>query len=722
MRLKPKAVVIAACSKYKIFPIFEKACEGTGTDPSQIEIVNIRENCAWVHVGQKEATAKAKRLIYSALVKAETLEPVNLRTFKVKEKALVVGAGIAGIMSSLELANQGFDVYLVEQTPLIGGKTTSLYSIYPLECLATCSSLIGNNLTEALNHPKIKIYTYSEIKKVIQYPGGFKIKIIKKPRYVNIEKCVGCGACAKECPAQVPNEYNAGLDLRTAIFTPHPQGIPNKYVIDDKNCLYLKFGTCGICAEVCNQKAINFKQLPTEEIIEVGAVILATGFDEFDPTLIPALGYKKYPDVITQYELSKLLDPLGPTKGELVKPSDKKKPANVVIIQCVGSRDPETNSYCSQYCCMGAIKNASIIKQRDPSINVTILGRDIRAIGHGYEEYYDKACRELGVQIARGNAENVQEDLSSKSMKIEYKQLNGKKHALQADLVVLSEGMIPSKDTKKIAEVFNIKTGNDGFLSELDKKVSTIQTENSGIFICGASHGPKNIKESISQALAAALQASLRMTGTVSKVMIIPKLNKDACSGCGLCQQACPYEAITIKEDIVRIDEVMCRGCGLCASVCPNHAIDLTNFENEKILGQIYAVLTCKIEGPKPIIPAFVCEACGVTVLDVVGTARKQYPASIIPIYLPCLSRLSISHVLEALALGADAILIVGCLKERCHFEKGIETAENRVRIIRQILEGLGIPKFNIQILGVAGSMTEDFILVTTRLYEGTKK
>jgi len=719
MAQKPPSIVIAACSKYVCFPAFEKVAEETGMNPFLISLANIREYCAWVHSGQGDAaSAKAKRLLYSAIEKAKTLEPVPVEEYKVNEHALVVGAGIAGIQTSLELVKQGFRVCLVEKSPIIGGKTYLLYSIYPTNCSATC--LLSPMITEVATNDKINIRTLSELTEAKQLPGKFEVTIQTRSRYVDPSKCIACGLCASSCPVEVPSTRDPLLGSRKAVYIPYPQAQPRSYLIDSETCLYFKDKSCSRCKAVCPANAIDFEQKPSSENMEVGTIIVATGFEEFNPHDLAIYGHGKFKDVLTQFQVSKLLDPLGPTKGQLLRPSDDKPPKHVVMVQCVGSRDPETNLYCSQYCCMGAIKNASFIKMRNPSAEIIVLYKDIRAAGKGFEEYYVETRDKLGVKFIAGDVTRVFQEPGSDSISVEYETPSGQKEIVKTDLVTLSCGMVPSEDNSRLAETLGIKVGTDGFYKELDEKVSPVETEIPGIYLCGTSQAPRNLHEAVTHAYAAALQASLRMTGTVTKALVVPKVFEEICSGCGICRQVCPFEAIVMEQkngkEIAKVDEIACRGCGLCAGICPIHALDLINYEHDQISRQIRAILTDRIEGPHPIILAFCCEACGITALDITGSTKKQYPAGVIPIHIPCSSRVTISHVTEALSLGAKGVLILGCLKERCHYGDGITKAEMKTSVLRKILHDFNIPQNCIQVLGVSGTMIQEFVATAWNL------
>jgi heterodisulfide reductase subunit A len=715
---KPQGIVVAACSKRLLLPLMKESVKKCGFTTHQIEFVNLREHCAWVHRDDKEmATCKAKRMLRASIEKARFLQAVGEQEIKVTEKALVIGGGVAGIQAALDLAEQGFKVYLLDRSPTIGGHMALLVKTYPTDDCAIC--ILGPKMADAGAHLNIELWTYCEVKKVEKFPSGFKVTVLKKPRYVDFRTCTGCGTCAEKCPIKVRNEWNGGLGFRKAIYIPFPQSLPRKYTVDPENCLFLTKGICKACEKVCPAKAVDFNQKPEEVTLEVGSIIVATGFEEFNPSSLSHLGFGTYPDVITQFQLARILDPSGPTEGKLKRLSDGCPPKRIVMIQCVGSRDPYINAYCSRYCCMAAMKNSILIKiEQDPEADITIIYKDVRAAGKGFEEYYVTAKERFGLKFVEGNVTLVTQDKKTGKLSIEYQLPNGNKRTIEADLVVLSCAMVPSKGIKELARILGLEVGPEGFFRELDRKVSSVETKVPGIFLCGCAEGPKDIPESVAQASAAAAKAAIAMSKFIKKPLNVPLINKDYCGKCEICLKVCPYHAISINPEtnVIQVDVKVCQSCGLCETSCPNHAITMVNTSLDIIQRQITAVLSNDINGPKPLILVLACEECGYTVLDSLGHYRKQYSPSIIPVIIPCQSLLSISHVLHAFAQGADGVLILGCPKERCHFEKGIPTAQSRIDIVRKILEKAGFSPDRVQIMMLSGNMTQDFLTEASKL------
>ena len=428
------------------------------------------------------------------------------------KSVLIIGGGIAGIQASLDLANRGFQVYLVEKSPSIGGRMAQLDKTFPTMDCSMC--ILAPKMIECGHHPNVKLLTYSEVKEVKGSVGNFKVKVLKKPRFVDESKCTGCGICSEKCPAKVPNEFDMNLGMRKAIYMPFPQAVPRVATIDKDNCLLFQKGVCEICQKFCEPGAVDFDQQPEEITLNVGAIIVATGFDMFNPEQIPPFGYKRYKDVITAMELERLLCASGPTGGHLVRPSDGKMPKSIAFIQCVGSRDRRewiNNAYCSSICCKYAVKDAVLIKEHDPRAMITIFYIDMRAFGRGFQEFVNRAKAEYGINFTRSNPGEITEDPETKRLTIWFEDtVTRTVKSLTFDLVVLCTALVPRKDSAELAKILGIETDNYRFFKSPDSVARPVDTTVPGIFACGYCLGPKtgDIPDSVTQASAAAARTA----------------------------------------------------------------------------------------------------------------------------------------------------------------------------------------------------------------------
>ncbi len=587
--MKLDRVVVASCSPRMHEPTFRNVLEDMGMNPYFFEMVNLREQCSWVHEDKVRATAKAVHLISGAIERATYLEPLEKKEVSVIPKAMVVGGGIAGIQAALEIAEKEFKVYLVEREPSIGGRMAQLDKTFPtLDCSAC---ILTPKMVDVARHPNIELHTYSEVESVDGYIGNFKVKIRKKPRYVDMEKCVGCGACAEVCRLhnRIDNEFDMNMGKRSAIYVPFPQAVPLRYTIDPDKCITLKTGKCGdhpLCVEACGDRdAIDFDQ--TEEFVEfeVGTIVVATGFDLFDAARKPEYGYGKFDNVITGLEFERLVSASGPTEGH-IEIINGKEPKNVVFIQCVGSREKETHEYCSRVCCMYTAKQAHMVKDKLPDANLIIYYTDVRAFGKGFEEFYNRVKGEGVIYRRRDLGDPI--NITKKGNQVVIK---AKGHPdITADLVVLATGMESRKDTKVFSRKLNINQTADGFLMEAHPKLRPVDTFTDGIFLAGCCQSPKDIPDAVAQASGAAIRASVPLkAGKVVVEAISANIDEDLCSGCRMCEDLCAYSALEFdeKDKIMRVNDVLCKGCGSCASACPTGCISMKHFDMKQLLAQI---------------------------------------------------------------------------------------------------------------------------------------
>ena len=588
-------VVVATCSPTMHELTFRRVCQEAGINPYLLEIANIREQCSWVTEDKQMATDKAKALLSAAVKRVYYHQPLEIRKVPFNANTLIVGGGITGIGAALEIANSGHKVYLVERGPSIGGHMIQLDKTFPtLDCSAC---ILTPKMTQVGSHPYIELMSYSEVEEVSGYIGNFKVKIRKRARYVDAAKCNGCGLCQEKCPLKVDSEFEAGMGKRKAIYVPFPQAVPNIPVIDTEHCTYFLKGKCRLCEEVCEVNAIDFEQEDEVVEVDVGAIMLATGFSVFDPTPIYQYGYKRLDNVITSLEFERLVNSAGPTAGNIVL-KDGSVPQSIAIVHCVGSRDKNYHEYCSRVCCMYALKYAHLIKEKTDA-EVYQYYIDMRCFGKGYEEFYERISGE-GVNFIRGKVGEVtdraiSEEEKGKLVVVAEDTLLGSMIRVPVDMVILCVAMEPQPDMEAIARLFNISRSADGFLLEKHPKLDPVATTTDGVLIAGCCQGPKDIPDTVAQASAAAARVLAMISkGEVEIEAAVATIDENLCSGCKICSLICPYSAISFDEEkkVCRVNEALCKGCGACVSGCMSHAIDLRHFTNEQILAQIDGVLT----------------------------------------------------------------------------------------------------------------------------------
>jgi heterodisulfide reductase subunit A len=589
---KLDGVVIASCSPRMHEHTFRRVANDGGVNPYRVEISNIREQCSWAHSNKEQATEKAKYLVRSAVSKALSLEPLKPSTLKVIPEALVIGGGIAGIQTSLDLANDGFKVHLVERDPSIGGHMAQLDKTFPtLDC---SSCILTPKMMEVANHENIELLSYAEIASIEGSIGNYTVKIKKKPRYVDVDKCTGCGDCATACRLKdrIISEFNQGMGKRGAAYMPFPQAVPLKYVIDEKKCLFLTKGKCGdepLCKKACAQNAIIFDQ--KEEIIErkVGAIVVATGYDVMDPTLVYEYGYDQSPDVITTLELERLISSSGPTKGEILLPSNQQKPKSVTFILCVGSRDETQCTWCCRIGCMTALKQVYLLREKlGEDVEINVCYNDLRSFGKGYEEFYRKV-RGLHTNMFRGRPSEVR--TMKDHLKIDiFDTTTNKLFEIKTDMVVLVPAMMPRTDAIEFARLLHLTLSGDGFFLEAHPKLRPVDTFVNGIFIAGCCQAPKDIQDTVAQGSAAASRAATILSQDELEIdPLIAMVDEDACTGCGICVEICPYEARTLNERkrIAEVNDALCAGCGGCIAACPSNASIHKNFTKKQLLNMV---------------------------------------------------------------------------------------------------------------------------------------
>ncbi len=591
-------IIVASCSPLLHEQTFRSAAEKGGLNPFYMQMVNIREHDSWVHEDRVAATQKAKDLSRAAIQRVFFHKPLERKRVPVNPDVLIVGGGIAGIHSALTLANAGKHVYLVEREPSIGGHMAMFDKTFPTLDCAAC--ILTPKMTQVKAHPNITLWTYSEVMAVDGFVGNFKVTVKRKPRYIREDLCVGCLECIEACvykDARFPDEFNLGLGKRKPVYMPFPQAVPKVVVIDPETCIQFKSGKCKqTCVEVCDDRnAIDFEQKEEIREIEVGTIIIATGFQTFDARRIPYYGYSIYPNVFTALEVERLINSAGPTGGEVVL-RDGRKPEKVAIVHCVGSRDENTNRWCSRVCCMYSLKLAHLIKEHTDA-EIYNFYIDIRAPGKSMEEFYNRVAEE-GVHLIRGKVADIYPDPSvpnnGRLIVQAEDTLIGKILRIPVDMVVLSVGLEPRSDAQEVRRLFNITCSTEGFFLERHPKLAPVNTFTDGIFLAGCCQGPKDIPDTVAQAGAAAAEAlALIDTGYVELEPNTAYIVEEDCSGCKSCIPLCPYTAISYLEDKKKayINEALCKGCGVCVAACPSGSIKQNLFEDEEIYSEIEGVL-----------------------------------------------------------------------------------------------------------------------------------
>ena len=601
-------IVVCSCSPRMHEATFRKTAAAAGINPYMVEIANIREQCSWVHKEMPVGTEKAVILAKAAVAKVKLNTPLTPGESPVTKRALVIGGGIAGIQTALDIADAGFPVDIVETKPTIGGKMAQLDKTFPTLDCAAC--ILTPKMVDVAQNENIRIFSYSEVTEVGGFVGNFEVTIKKRARFVKEEACTGCGACTEKCPQKkVPNEFNLGMDTRRAIYIPFAQAVPKVATIDPDYCTMLKTGKCGLCSKICTAGAIDYKAKDEYIKEKYGAIVVATGYNPISMEKFDEYAYSQSKDVITSLEFERLTNAAGPTAGKLLRPSDGEHPHTIVFVQCVGSRceacAEKGKEYCSKICCMYTAKHAMLTRDKYPDTDVYVFYIDVRTPGKNFDEFYRRAVEEYGVHYIKGMVGKVMPD--GKKLKVRASDLiAGKQINIDADLVVLAAAIEPDKSARPLATMLTASMDTNDFFTEAHPKLRPVESPTAGVYLSGACQGPKDIPETVSQAGAAAskvigLLCKDKLTGNPC----VAHSDEMMCNGCSTCENVCPYGAIsyvvkdfrmpdrtTRARRVASVNEAVCQGCGACTVACMSGAMNLKGFTNQQIMAEVDAI--CK--------------------------------------------------------------------------------------------------------------------------------
>jgi len=579
---------------------------------------------------------------------------------------------------------------------------------------------------DAGRHPRIELYVNAEVEDITGFVGNFQARVRRRAQYVDAAECTACDLCTPVCPVVVPDEYQQGFSSRKAIYRPFPQAVPAAFTLDADSCLGFNPIACGKCLEVCEKECIDFDAQDELIDLEVGTVVVATGMDVYDPRPNDEYGYARFTNVVTSMEFERLVNAGGPTDGELVRPGDGRHPKRVGFIQCVGSRSVTRGvPYCSNFCCMNTIKETLLLDEHDPETESTVFYTDIRAFGKGFEDLYQRS-RAIGTRYIRGLPGLVEEDPDTHDLIVHVENtLNGRREQHRFDMVVLAVGLVPPKTDgangkRSIADILSLSHTSDGFLMEAHPKLKPVDAPSRGVYFAGCIEAPKDVKDSVTQAGAAAVRAgNLLGAGQVRIEAITATLDPDPCRFCKICAEVCSFNAIEQANkkanQLPVFIEAACAGCGTCAAECPWDAISMRHFTDQQVMAQIDSILA---EDPMEKVIAFACNWCSYAGGDMAGTSRLQYPASVRLIRTMCSGRVDEKFIWHAFRKGAPLVLVSGCHFTDCHYIDAVTWTQRRVEKAWTKMDRLGIRAERLQLEWISAAEGQKFARVMRELEE----
>ncbi|MGM5487776.1 MAG: FAD-dependent oxidoreductase [Nanobdellota archaeon] len=698
-------VVIAACSPKYYEDIFRKTIEAAGLNPGYLAMANVREQCAWPHRHQpKECINKAKLILEGAIEKVKLSQPINLEQSSVKKSVLVVGGGIAGIHAALSLAEQGLEVQLVEKRAVIGGDQVRFAKAFPRDECSPCA--FAPIITRLVHNDNIRVHTLSEVMEVGGRVGEYSVTIQKNPRYVDESKCTNCGDCTTVCPLNVENPYEFNLANHRRIHLPYDEAHPHCRVVEPSTIEDCRKNCHRYCEKICSVEAVNLDAQPHQEKFTVGGVIIATGYKLYEPT---EFHYNESKNVVTLAEYERIVAPDGVTEGQIQRLSDKKAPRSIAFILCVGSRDPQTNPYCSKYCCMASATLISQTKEKLPEAKIYVFYKDIQTVGKMGDDYVRRTQEAEGVEWIRAipTSSRIIDD-ERISLRVDA---NGGLLDIDVDMVVLANGMEPSKGADELRKVVGLDKNEDGFYREADIMLNPVSTFDPGKYICGTCVGPKAIAETITEARSAAAScASVLGSEQITQEVLVSKVNEELCGNCKICLRTCPFGAVTIDENkhVSITDNTLCRGCGNCVSACPSGARDLIMYPNDYYSKGID--ILSKFDTDDPRILVFACNGCGYPAADQAAQIGGAYPPNVLIIRVPCAGRIDAQYIEYAFSKGFEGVFIGMCHIGSCHYVVGNEDLMKRMDLLVSLLEAKGVNKSRLKMSEISPTEGKKFI------------